>query len=152
MFADNVHRIVKGVSPMPFTFSGTSYDRLANFFTVTFNADAAGAVDRFIWQAPFHARLVGLREVHSTAGGTSAAIRPRKVTADATAPGATAGATVIELTTAAIDLTATANTSQTPTLVSSATHFKPGDRLGLDASGTMTALVGLNLTFVFERL
>jgi len=60
------------------------------------------------------------------------------------APGATAGATVVELTTAAIDLTATANTVVTPALVATAASLQlaAGDKIGLDFSGTLTGLVG----------
>lgn len=113
----------------------------------------AASVDQYIWVAPVKCRVISIKEVHSVAGGASAAVRPRKITADVTAPGAAAGATVIELTTANIDLTVTANTMQTPTL--SATEadliFAAGDRLALDFSGTLTALVG-RLTVNFAAM
>lgn len=142
---------------MPFTFSGTSVDRLDKFFTVEFQAAAAAdCVDTYAWMAPFHAQLRGLREVHSTAGsdGGAVSVIPRKVSADVQAPGAAESAgTIDELITAVIDLKATADTVQTPTLdTTDICHFRPGDRLALNFAGTQTAVAGLLLVFVFERL
>jgi hypothetical protein len=114
-----------------------------NFFVVTTFLEAA-SVDKFIWIAPRKCKLIGIREVHPVAGGAAAAVRPRKVTANAVAPGAAAGATCLELS-ASIDLTTTANTTQDPavTTTGSRHYFVKGDRLGLDFSGTLTGLVGL---------
>ena len=51
---------------------------------------------------------------------------------------------ITELTTAAIDLTATANVAQTPTLTATDADrlLAAGDKVGLDYSGTLTGLVG----------
>lgn len=141
---------------MPFTFSGSSVDRLDRYFTVVFQAAAAAdCVDTYAWMAPFHAQLRGVREVHSTAGSDAGTVTviPRKISVDATAPGAAESAgTVDELITAAIDLKATADTVQTPTLeAADVCHFRPGDRLALNFAGTQTAVAGLLIVFVFER-
>lgn len=120
---------------------------------ITCNFDAATAVDRDVWVCPalFQAfRLIRVVEIHSVVGGASAALRPRKIT-DTSAPGAAASSTVIELA-AALDLTASANTARTLTLTATDAQriFLPGNRLALDASGTMTGLVGCHIDFYFE--
>lgn len=109
----------------------------------------AVSVDRWVFVAPQRCQLIAVEEVHSVVGGASAAVRPRKVTAVA-APGANAGATVIELT-AAFDLTSAVNTVVSGTLVSAATTFEVGDRLAEDVSGTLTGLVGC-LSYTFKVL
>lgn len=106
----------------------------------------ASSVDEHVWFAPRRCRLVGIKNINSVLGGASAAVRPRKITADATAPGAAAGATVIELTTANINLVATANAEQEPTLDDTPAAnliFEEGDKLAHDFSGTLTGLVGV---------
>lgn len=110
---------------------------------------SATSVDSWVYVAPFTARLVSVREIHSVVGSTSAAVRARKIT-DTSAPGATASATVKELTTASFDLTAAINTTQVGTLVASATpktnsdfYMNIGDKVAFDFSGTLTGLVGM---------
>jgi hypothetical protein len=121
-------------------------------YVVHVQLDAATAVDRCVWTCPADQsyRLVGYSSVHSTVGGASAAVRPRKVTGTS-APGAAAGATVKELS-AAVDLTATINTVVRPTITATESErtFLPGDRLCLDASGTVSGLAGLNMVLAFE--
>lgn len=103
----------------------------------------ASSVDTDIWRAPQAAIVLSVTESHSVVGGASAAVRPRKIT-DTSAPGAAAGATVKEITAAAIDLTTTVNTVQTPALSATPADytFATGNRLALDFSGTLTGLVG----------
>jgi hypothetical protein len=117
----------------------------------------ANSVDRHIFVAPYACRLVSVREIHSVVGGAAAAVRPRKIT-DTSAPGAAASATVKELTTAAIDLTATINVTQVATLTAIAAtvtnsdiYLAAGDKLALDFSGTLTGLIG-NLTLHLKRI
>lgn len=111
----------------------------------------AASVDRHVFVASQRCQLIAVEEVHSVAGGSSAAVRPRKITANAVAPGASASATCIELT-GAFDLTATANTRVSGTIVSTAVAtFEVGDRLSEDFSGTLTNLVG-NVTYWFKTL
>jgi hypothetical protein len=89
-------------------------------------------------------KVVSIKEIHSVVGGAACAIRPRKIT-DTSAPGAVAGATVKEITTAAFDCTAAANTTQTGTLSATASDytFASGDKISLDVSGTPTNVVGV---------
>jgi hypothetical protein len=116
----------------------------------------ANSVDEHVYVAPFACRVVSIREIHSVAGGSAAAVRTRKIT-DTSAPGASAGATVKELS-AAFDLTVTANTTQVATLTGTATpitnsdyYLAAGDKLALDFSGTLTNLVGM-VTFHIKRI
>lgn len=104
----------------------------------------AASVDSWAFIAAIPCQVVGISEIHSVVGSTSAAVKARKVT-DTSAPGASAGATVKELATAAFDLTATINTTQTATLSSTASDLQlaAGDKIGLDFSGTLTGLVGV---------
>lgn len=132
---------------------GSSHDRYRKQFTVNFPLSAATAIASNVWVATRPCKLIGVKEIHSVVGGTSAAIRPRKIT-DTSAPGASAGATVIELTSAAIDLTATVNVTQTPTLVTtgSVPYFKVGHRLCHSTAGTLTGLAGGVVEYTFEAL
>ena len=104
----------------------------------------AASVAKWIFIADRAYQVTAVREVHSVVGGASAAVRPRKIT-DTSAPGAAAGATVKELTTAAIDLTATINTVVSPALSATVADLQlaAGDRIALNFSGTLTGLVGL---------
>lgn len=126
-----------------------SVDRNLDNFFITSPA-LATAVDRTVWIATRHCLLRNVREAHSVVGGAGAVVRPRKVT-DTSAPGAAASSTVLELTTADIDLTTTIDTVQTPTLsaTSSVRRFKPGDRLCENFGGTLTGLVGVTV-YEFE--
>jgi hypothetical protein len=109
-------------------------------------------VDRHLFVADGPYKVLGFREIHSVVGGAAAAVRPRKIT-DTSAPGAAAGATVKELTTANIDLTAVVNTVVTPALVATAADLllAAGDKVSLDFSGTLTGLVG-TLTLILQRM
>lgn len=126
----------------------TSVNRKVNNFFITSELKAT-EVSRDVWTCTRHCRLVNVREIHSVVGGSSAAIRPRKIT-DTSAPGASAGATVLEVA-ASIDLTATINTIINPALTAtnSTLRFKPGDRLAQIGSGTLTGIVGV-VTYEFE--
>lgn len=101
-------------------------------------------VARDVFVADRHYHVTQIREIHSVVGGASAAIRPRKIT-DTSAPGASAGTTVKEITTANISLTSTINTVQTPTLATTLNdrRLKPGDRIAINPSGTLTGVVGV---------
>jgi len=112
----------------------------------------AASVDNDLWISNGNYMVVGFREAHDVVGGASAAVRPRKIT-DTSRSGAAASATVKELTTANIDLTASINVVRTPTLVATRADlkFKSGDRLALDFSGTLTGLVG-KLTVYLKKL
>ena len=113
----------------------------------------ASSVSTWTFTADANYTLVSVRENHSVAGSTSAAVAIRKVLADAVAPGASAGTNVVELLSGpTIDLTATANTTQTPALVSTAgvTNIAAGNKIAFSFSGTLTGLVGC-VTLEFKR-
>lgn len=105
----------------------------------------AASVDDWIFISDRAYTVVSIKEIHSVAGGSSAAVAIRKHTAAGTAaPGAAAGATVKELQTAVLDLTTTANISQTSTLTATLADrdLAAGDKIGSDLSGTLTGLAG----------
>jgi hypothetical protein len=146
------------------TTLGTAYDKLlhldfgligsvTNTAPITIRTDLlAASVDTWMFVADRAYEVTYIGEVHSVVGSTSAAVQPRKVTAVATdAPGAAAGSTVKELTTAAIDLTATINVVQAPALTATAADLllAAGDKIGLNFTGTLTGLVG-TLTIILE--
>ena len=112
----------------------------------------ASSVDEWVFIAPFACKVVSVREIHSVVGGAAAAVRPRKIT-DTSAPGAAAGSTVKEITTASFDLTTTINTTVAGTLSATASDYTlaAGDKIGLDFSGTLTGLVGV-MTFELQRV
>jgi hypothetical protein len=101
-------------------------------------------VDQHVFVADRAYKVSAINEIHSVVGGAGANVRPRKIT-DTSAPGAVAGATVKELTTAVFDLTAVINTTQTGVLSATAADLllATGDKIALDFSGTITGLVGM---------
>lgn len=110
---------------------------------VTFSqADATVPADTHILISPDHFIVEKIEAVWSTAGGANAAVKLKKTT------GTTAVASGTELHSTAFDLTGAAATVNTATITAAAAdrRLKPGDRLGLDFSGTLTNLVGLNVT------
>jgi hypothetical protein len=114
----------------------------------------AASVDKWLFVADRAYIVTSVGEIHSVAGGAAAAVRPRKITAASTAaPGAVVAAGITEITSAAIDLTTTANTSQAGALSATASDFTlaVGDKIGLDFSGTLTGLVG-SLTIVLKAV
>lgn len=105
----------------------------------------ATSVDNWVYIAPRAVQVTSLREIHSVVGGGSAAVKFRKITAaTVAAPGAAVAAGITELATAAFDLTAAVNVSQTATLTSTTADLQlaAGDKIAADFSGTLTGLVG----------
>jgi len=104
----------------------------------------AASVDKWVYIAERACKVVSVKEVHSVAGGSGATVRPRKITGVA-APGAAVASGITEITSAAFDLTATANTIVTGALSATASDYTlaAGDKIGLDFNGTLTGLVGL---------
>lgn len=114
----------------------------------------AASVDKWVFVAQRACKLVGIKEIHSVVGGSGAVVTPRKVlAATVAAPGAAVAAGITELTTAAIGLETTADTTQTPTLTATIADrsFAAGDKLGLNFAGTLTGLVG-SATFQFQYI
>jgi len=110
-------------------------------------------VDAFVWTAPAACKLLRVTEVHAVAS-TSGTLGLRKITADSQAPGAAAGASVVELLTSAtaINLASAANTVVTAPLsaVAGALQIPDGARIGFDIAGTMTNLAGGVVTLTFQ--
>lgn len=105
----------------------------------------AASVDKWLYVADRAYQVTLVEEIHSVVGGSSAAVRPRKITAATTAaPGAAVAAGITEITAASIDLTAAINVTQTAALTATAADLllADGDKIGLDFSGTLTGLVG----------
>ena len=109
--------------------------------------DAASAVSRSIFIAPYAMRLIGVQAVFGTAGGAAAAVTVEKLTGTTAPAGGTA------LLTATLSLTGAANTVASGTLVSTAASLTlaAGDRLGLVFSGTQTGLVGLVVSLQVQK-
>jgi hypothetical protein len=98
-------------------------------------------------QVPEACTVVGIKTNCTVIPSVALTASVRKITADAVAPDATAGASCIELLSSAIDLhAAVANTVQKGALsaVSGALKLNAGDRIGLKlSSGTQTAMANL---------
>jgi hypothetical protein len=94
--------------------------------------------------APTACQVVGVR-ANFTVTSSSGTLAVRKITADAIAPDASAGATCIELLSGTMSLAGTANTKVAGALsaTASALQLAVGDRIGLKLAGTLTGLVGL---------
>lgn len=105
----------------------------------------AASVDKWVFVADRAYEVTGISEIHSVVGGSSAAVKFRKIAAaTVAAPGASVAAGITELATAAFDLTAAVNTTQNATLSATASDYQlaAGDKIGADFSGTLTGLVG----------
>lgn len=113
-----------------------------HYLTHTVAAGAAAAdYDGFAFIADRAFQVVGVKEVHQTAGSsTTASVDVRKITnGEAKASGTSVLAAVI-------DLSQAANTLQTPTLAAAATaQLATNQRLGLVGAGTMTAVDGVTV-------
>lgn len=123
--------------------AGTAYE--GNLATIAVPIGLlAASVDQWVHVARGKQRVLAIRAVWSVVGGAAAAVKFRKIT-DTSAPGAAASATVVELATAAFDLTTTINTLNTATLSATAADLllADGDKIAADFSGTLTGLVGL---------
>jgi hypothetical protein len=107
----------------------------------------ATSVDTFIFHAIGHAiEVVGIDYLSTVAGSDGGAVTAdvRKITDDTSAPGAAAGAAVVELLQSALSLKTTANAVAAGTLVTTAgvTTVAAGQKLAVNFTGTMTAAVG----------
>lgn len=101
---------------------------------------------------PRAARLKSIQEMHAVAGsdGGAVVVMPKKCTGT---QATTAGTALIsDNTNTGFDCKATALTVQDGTLVTTAATlaFAKGDRLAFDFTGTLTALVGVAFTAIFE--
>ncbi len=114
---------------------------------------AAATVSEFVFIADRPYTVVSISEVHSvvSSSGTCAV---RKITGTHLA-GAAVGSGVVELlsTTTGFDLTTTAGATVTGTLSTTATDYDiaTGDKIAINIAGTMTGLVGGNITIVLKN-
>lgn len=105
-------------------------------------------VDQAIFTADRPYQVVGVTEIHATAGNDAAAVNLQLTKDTGTnAPGA--GTDLLtNNTNAGFDLKGSANTLQTGTLVATEASLQlaAGDRLSLDFAGTITTLAGVQVT------
>lgn len=106
----------------------------------------AASVDTWAFIADRAYTVKAIKHQHTVvvSATNAATLAVRKITADAVAPGATAGANCKELLGSALNLKATANTTVAGTLSSTAADLAlaAGNKIGLDFTGTLTALAG----------
>ena len=126
-------------------------------FQYNATSHAAGGA-QYIYVAPWSCQVVAIRHNLSVVS-TSGVIAVQKINADAKPPVifASADANRINLTTAAIDLSAGgvgANTRNNVALstAAGALVLNPGDQIGVFISGTLTGLVGASLQVEVTQL
>ena len=109
----------------------------------------SSAVDATVFVVPDTGTGYIVADVDSlqSTASSSGTITLRKIT-DTSAPGASAGTTVVELT-SAISTSSTANTRTSPTIVSNVV-LKPGDHIARKSGGTQTNLVGFVANVTLE--
>ena len=112
---------------------------------------ASSVADVQFFTAPVKCQVVTIGEVHATAGTDGSAVSGTIRRCQGT-EAATAGDDLLGTT--KIDLKGTALTEQAPALTSTTANLilEPGDRLSLDVTGTTTALAGVILTVLLERV
>ena len=111
---------------------------------------ASSVADVQFFTAPVKCEVVAVREIHVTAGTDGSDVTGTIRRCQGT-EAATAGD---DLLSAAINLKGTALTEQTPALTATTANLtlEAGNRLSLDVTGTTTALAGVILTVLLERV
>ena len=111
---------------------------------------ASSVADLQFFTAPVKCQVVGIREVHATAGTDGGAVTGTIRRCQGT-EAATAGDDLLGTT--KINFKGTALTEQTPALTSTTASLtlEAGDRLSLDVTGTTTALAGVIVTVLLKR-
>lgn len=112
---------------------------------------ASSVADLQFFTAPVKCEVVGIREVHATAGTDAGAVTGTIRRCQGT-EAATAGDDLLGTT--KINFKGTALTEQTPALTSTTANLilEPGDRLSLDVTGTTTSLAGVIVTVLLKRV
>ena len=112
---------------------------------------ASSVADVQFFTAPVKCQVVGIREVHETAGSDGGAVTGTIRRCQGT-EAATAGDDLLGTT--KINFKGTALTEQTPALTSTTASLtlEAGDRLSLDVTGTTTALAGVIVTVLLKRV
>jgi hypothetical protein len=120
-------------------------------FIVADHFIASSVADVQFFIAPVKCQVIGIREVHVTAGTDGSAVSGTIRRCQGT-EAATAGDDLLGTT--KIDLKGTALTEQAPALTSTTANLilEAGDRLSLDVTGTTTALAGVILSVLLERV
>lgn len=110
----------------------------------------SGTVDANVFVATGPCEVVGVSEVHTVAGSDAGAVTLDVTKCDGTEAPAS-GVTVLSST---IDLKGTANTVVDSTLTATTANRKlvDGERLGINVTGTLTALAGGVVTIRLKRL
>lgn len=112
---------------------------------------ASSVADLQFFTAPVKCEVVGIREVHATAGTDGGAVTGTIRRCQGT-EAATAGDDLLGTT--KINFKGTALTEQTPALTDTTANLilEAGDRLSLDVTGTTTALAGVIVTVLLKRV
>jgi hypothetical protein len=120
-------------------------------FIVADHFIASSVADVQFFIAPVKCQVVGIREVHVTAGTDASAVSGTIRRCQGT-EAATAGDDLLGTT--KLDLKGTALTEQAPALTSTTANLilEAGDRLSLDVTGTTTALAGVIISVLLERV
>ena len=111
---------------------------------------ASSVADVQFWTAPVKCEVVGIREVHATAGSDGSAVTGTIRRCQGT-EAATAGDDLLGDT--KFDFKGTALTEQAPALTATTANLtlEAGNRLSLDVTGTTTALAGVIVTVLLKR-
>jgi len=115
----------------------------------------AGSAGQWVYQAPFTCQVIGLH-INWTVQSTGASnLSIERITADAIAPAAANGTTIILLTSAVTSLQGTANTRQNLALSTASgnpTVLNPGDQIALFWSAATTGLAGCNVQIELAQI
>jgi hypothetical protein len=108
---------------------------------------ASSVADKIVGICPVRSQLVAVKEVHGTAGsdGSAVTLAVERLQGTETSGNGDSVAT-------GINLKGTANTVQSGTLTTTASTliFEAGDRVGLDVTGTTTALANMIVVMQFR--
>lgn len=125
--------------------------KIANTFTVTAVLPGAAAATAAnygpFWIAPFACEVVEVTEIHTHVGGSGASVTIERLQGTEAPDGGD------DLLDAAFDLTSTANTLQTGSVVTDGTQvLAAGNRLGIKDAGTLTAATDLVVTVTLKAV
>lgn len=109
---------------------------------------ASSVADKVIGIVPFRSKLIGVKEVHGTAGSDGSAVTLGIERLQGTE---TSGNGDAVTSASAINLKGTADTVQSATIVTTndIDIFEAGDRVGINVTGTTTAVANMNVTCWF---
>lgn len=141
-------RLETTTSNLPVSSNGTDWVVLGYDSIVYRQLTNAEVLDEVFFIAPAKCRVVAVKEAHAVAGTDASAVSiDVKKCTGTQAP--SAGTTVLA---AVVNAKGTANTVVSPALTATAanTLLAAGDRLGIDITGTITALAGVTVTVLIE--